>query len=80
MTLDDLRAACTRINPLDGKLVAHIYMTVPRSTCPVGVNIRLLNKFGPFGKICNVKREGDGYICTAIFKTKKVLAYLDAHE
>lgn len=76
MKISELRAACTAINPLDGKPVEHIYLTLPRSRLPQGATIRFLGRRGPRGKLCTVKEEGDGFACVAVFKTAEILALI----
>jgi len=78
MRLDELRAACSAENPLDGKPVSHVYLVVPRKSLPRGSSIGLCGRAGPRGRLCNVSEaEGGGYDCVATFSAPAVLAYLD---
>ena len=78
MRIDDLIASCKAINPLDGKPVGYIYLTIPIKSLPRGETVGLLGRSGPRGRICNVKEAGgSGYSCTAIFSAPAVLAYIE---
>ncbi len=77
MKVDDLITSCKAINPLDGKPVRHIYLTIPIKTLPRGDTVGLFGRAGPRGRICNVQEaDGGGYRCTAIFPAPAVLAYI----
>lgn len=74
MKVSELEAACTRVNPLTGEPVEHIYLSLPRDNLPSGETVQLLGKGGGArGRICTVKEEGDGYLVMANFKTADVL-------
>jgi|GEM_PF-4316508 len=78
MKISELRALCTSINPLDGKPVEHVYLTLPLKRLPKGTHVNMLGSGGgPKGRICNVSEAAEGYSCVANFKTSEILSLIE---
>lgn len=75
MTLAELRAAAGAKSPLNGQPVAHIYLTLHRTTLPRSRDVRLTGRAGLLGRPCIVKEvKGGGYACVAACRVIDVLA------
>lgn len=81
MTPAELRAAASATSPLDGRPIAHLYLTLHRATLPRGRDVRLAGRAGPLGRLCTVQEaEGGGFDCVATFRAADVLDFCDRLE
>ena len=73
MTPQQLLALCHEPNGPNGETPKHLYLTVLKDRLPRGSRISIVGRGKPFGDICTVRDEGNGFAVTAVFERSELI-------